>query len=131
MSPISAKAGRRPEDAGLNMKRPRPTGWRSFTKNKGKGKQNEQEFVKRCKKAVTDYANAHLDKADHKQITEADVLGVWQCKVLLNNKALLNTTCLMVCTMSVHTTAIRRNCTSMPTKSGKSAALRFLDNCNI
>ncbi len=53
---------------------------------------NEQEFVKLCKKAVADYANAHLDKADHKQITEADVFVVWQCKALQNNKALLSTT---------------------------------------
>lgn len=53
---------------------------------------NEQEFVKLCKKAVADYANAHLDKADHKQITEADVFVVWQCKTLQNNKALLSTT---------------------------------------
>lgn len=53
---------------------------------------NEQEFVKLCKKAVADYANAHLDKADHKQITEADVFVVWRCKALQNNKALLSTT---------------------------------------
>ena len=53
---------------------------------------NEQEFVKLCKKAVADYANAHLDKAGHKQITEADVFVVWQCKTLQNNKALLSTT---------------------------------------
>lgn len=53
---------------------------------------NEQEFVKLCKKAVADYANAHLDKADNKQITEADVFVVWQCKTLQNNKALLSTT---------------------------------------
>lgn len=52
----------------------------------------EQEFVRLCKKAVADYANAHLDKADHKQITEADVFVVWQCKALQNNKALLSTT---------------------------------------
>ena len=53
---------------------------------------NEQEFVKLCKKAVADYANAHLDKADHKQITEADVFVVWQCKALQTNKVLLSTT---------------------------------------
>lgn len=53
---------------------------------------NEQEFVRLCKKAVADYANAHLDKADNKQITEADVFVVWQCKTLQNNKALLSTT---------------------------------------
>lgn len=52
----------------------------------------EQEFVRLCKKAVADYANAHLDKADNKQITEADVFVVWQCKTLQNNKALLSTT---------------------------------------
>lgn len=52
----------------------------------------EQEFVRLCKKAVADYANSHLDKADNKQITEADVFVVWQCKTLQNNKALLSTT---------------------------------------
>lgn len=52
----------------------------------------EQEFVRLCKKTVADYANAHLDKADNKQITEADVFVVWQCKTLQNNKALLSTT---------------------------------------
>lgn len=52
----------------------------------------EQEFVRLCKKAVADYANAHLDKADNKQITEADVFIVWLCKTLQNNKALLSTT---------------------------------------
>lgn len=53
---------------------------------------NEQEFVKLCKKAVADYANAHLEKADHKQIAEADVFVVWLCKTLQNSKALLSTT---------------------------------------
>lgn len=52
----------------------------------------EQEFVRLCKKAVADYANAHLDKSDHKQISEADVFIVWLCKTLQNNKALLSTT---------------------------------------
>lgn len=52
----------------------------------------EQEFVRLCKKAVADYTNAHLNKADHKQITEADIFVVWQCKALQNNKALLSTT---------------------------------------
>lgn len=36
---------------------------------------NEQEFVKLCKKVVSDYANSHLDKSDHKQISEADVFN--------------------------------------------------------
>ena len=53
---------------------------------------NEQEFVKLCKKVVSDYANSHLDKSDHKQISEPDVFIVWLCKALQNNKALLSTT---------------------------------------
>ena len=37
----------------------------------------EQQFVSLCKKTVVDYANAHLDKSDSKQITENDVFIVW------------------------------------------------------
>lgn len=53
---------------------------------------NEKEFVALCKKTVADYANAHLDKADGKQISEEDVFIVWMCKTLQNNKALASTT---------------------------------------
>ena len=34
---------------------------------------NEKEFINLCKERVAEYANAHLDKADHKQITEIDI----------------------------------------------------------
>ena len=53
---------------------------------------NEQDFIRLCKQKVADYANAHLDKADGKEITEDDVFTVWQCKTLQNNKAMLSTT---------------------------------------
>ena len=53
---------------------------------------NEKEFVALVKKTVADYANAHLDKADGKQISEEDVFIVWMCKTLQNNKALASTT---------------------------------------
>lgn len=53
---------------------------------------NEKEFVALCKKTVAEYANAHLDKSDGKQITEGDVFIVWMCKTLQNNKALASTT---------------------------------------
>ena len=53
---------------------------------------NEKNFVAFCKRTVADYANAHLDKADNKQITDDDVFVVWLCKTLQNNKALLSTT---------------------------------------
>ena len=52
----------------------------------------EQQFVSLCKKPVADYANAHLDKSDGKQITEDDVFIVWMCKTLQNSKALVSTT---------------------------------------
>ena len=52
----------------------------------------EQQFVSLCKKTVADYANAHLDKSDGKQITENDVFIVWMCKTLQNSKALVSTT---------------------------------------
>ena len=52
----------------------------------------EQQFVSLCKKTVADYANAHLDKSDGKQITESDVFVVWMCKTLQNSKALVSTT---------------------------------------
>lgn len=53
---------------------------------------NEKDFVTLCKKVVAEYANKHLDKSDHKQITEADVFIVWMCKTLQNSKALASTT---------------------------------------
>lgn len=53
---------------------------------------NEKDFVKLCKKTVAEYANAHLDKSDGKQITEDDVFIVWMCKTLQNSKALASTT---------------------------------------
>jgi hypothetical protein len=53
---------------------------------------NEKEFQELCKKTVADYANAHLDKADGKEIREEDVFIVWMCKTLQNSKALLSTT---------------------------------------
>ena len=53
---------------------------------------NEKEFVSLCKKTVADYANAHLDMTDGKQITEDDVFIVWMCKTLQNSKALASTT---------------------------------------
>lgn len=52
----------------------------------------EQQFISLCKKTVADYANAHLDKSDGKQITEKDVFIVWMCKTLQNSKALVSTT---------------------------------------
>lgn len=50
------------------------------------------EFINKCKEIVRDYANAHLDKSDKKEITLEDVFVVWSCKTLQNNKALLSTT---------------------------------------
>ena len=53
---------------------------------------NAQKFIELCKKEVVKYANEHLDKTDHKEITDNDVFVVWSCKTLQNNKALLSTT---------------------------------------
>lgn len=53
---------------------------------------NEKDFVTLCKKTVVEYANAHIDKSDGKQITEDDVFIVWMCKTLQNSKALASTT---------------------------------------
>ena len=50
------------------------------------------EFVKLIKTTVVDYANNHIDKTDHKTITEDDVFIVWLCKTLQNHKALASTT---------------------------------------
>lgn len=50
------------------------------------------KFINLCKKHVVGYFNENADKTDRKQITEAEVLVVWSCKTLQNNKALLSTT---------------------------------------
>ena len=52
---------------------------------------SNNKFEKLAKKTVVEYANAHLDKTDNKQITEDDVYIVWSCKTLQNNKALIST----------------------------------------
>ena len=52
----------------------------------------EQKFTEICKQIVCDYANQHLDKSDHMEITYDDVFVVWECKTLQDNKALLSTT---------------------------------------
>lgn len=53
---------------------------------------SNSEFVKLIKSTVVDYANDHIDKTDHKSITEDDVFIVWLCKTLQNHKALASTT---------------------------------------
>ena len=53
---------------------------------------NEKDFMALCKKVVADYANAHLDKTDNRQITVDNVFIVWMCKTLQNSKALASTT---------------------------------------
>lgn len=53
---------------------------------------SNSEFVKLIKSTVVDYANNHIDKTDHKTITEDDVFIVWLCKTLQNHKALVSTT---------------------------------------
>lgn len=50
------------------------------------------KFFEAAKNAVRDYANAHLDVTDGKQITTDDVYIVWYCKTLQNWKALASTT---------------------------------------
>lgn len=52
----------------------------------------EKEFGRIVKHAVAEYANSHLDKTDHKQISDDDVFLVWMCKTLQNCKALASTT---------------------------------------
>lgn len=52
----------------------------------------EQKFTELVKQKVVEYTNAHLDKSDKKEITEADVFIVWEVKALQNNKALVSTT---------------------------------------
>ena len=53
---------------------------------------NEKDFVALIKTTVAEYANKHLDKTDHKQITKDDVFIVWMCKTLKNSKAMASTT---------------------------------------
>ena len=53
---------------------------------------SNSEFVKLIKSTVVDYANNHIDKTEHKTITEDDVFIVWLCKTLQNHKALASTT---------------------------------------
>lgn len=53
---------------------------------------NTEQFVSLIKRIVAEYANAHLDKSDCKEITENDVFIVWLCKTLQNSKVLASTT---------------------------------------
>lgn len=53
---------------------------------------SNNEFEKLCKKVVANYFNLHVEKTDHKRITEDDVYIVWSCKTLQNNKAMVSTT---------------------------------------
>lgn len=48
-------------------------------------------FLDQCKEIVRDYANAHLDKCDGKEIGTEEVFVVWYCKTLQNAKTLLST----------------------------------------
>jgi hypothetical protein len=50
------------------------------------------EFITKCKQAVVDYFNAHVDSTDNFKLSVEDVFVVWCCKTLQNNKALLSTT---------------------------------------
>lgn len=52
---------------------------------------NFDTFLDQCKEIVRDYANAHLDKCDGKEIGTEEVFVVWYCKTLQNAKALLST----------------------------------------
>ena len=51
-----------------------------------------QEFISRCKEAVANYFNSHVDVTDHvEKMIPDDVYVVWYCKTLQNHKALLST----------------------------------------
>ena len=52
----------------------------------------DKKFIKLIKETIVDYFNSHVDKTDHKTITEDDVYIVWSCKTLQNFKALASTT---------------------------------------
>lgn len=80
---------------------------------------NEKEFLDWCKEEIVEYTNSHLDKSDNKKIYVEDVFVVWCCKTLQNNKALLSTTLLTECTMSVHTMVTRKSYTLTHTRNGK------------
>lgn len=50
---------------------------------------SNEEFMKKSKELVRDYAIEHLDKTD--EMPEFTVYVVWSCKTLQNSKALLST----------------------------------------
>lgn len=49
------------------------------------------EFIKRAVTIVTEYFNSNVDGTDGILLGPSDVLVVWSCKILQNNKALLST----------------------------------------
>jgi hypothetical protein len=51
-----------------------------------------ENFVTLCKRIVTDYTNAQLEKICSRMIIPNNVYVVWLCKTLQNHKALLSTT---------------------------------------
>lgn len=53
---------------------------------------NDEEFIKKAKQLVREYAIEHLDKTD--EIPNFNVYIVWSCKTLQNSKALLSTSLL-------------------------------------
>ena len=42
----------------------------------------DKKFIKLIKETIVDYFNSHVDKTDHKTITEDDVYIVWSCKTV-------------------------------------------------
>lgn len=50
---------------------------------------DNNEFLLRCDRLVSNYVMEHLDKSD--DIPEYDIYPVWLCKTLKNNKALFST----------------------------------------
>ena len=50
-----------------------------------------EEFLKVCKKILTEYINNHLDSTDGVKIDETNIYPVWLTKVLQNNKGLFST----------------------------------------
>ena len=50
---------------------------------------SNEEFIKKAKQLVREYAIEHLDKTD--EIPNFNVYIVWSCKILQNSKALLST----------------------------------------
>lgn len=53
---------------------------------------DSKKFIALCKQLIVNYFNNRADKTDNVLISEDDVLVVWSCKTLQNNKALLSTT---------------------------------------